>query len=119
MHLSQNYIQPVYFFKILYHVLKAVKIQLSCLHQKQAYQDPHSLLPYLTLCILGYFSCFSLCLPTSSKKFFFSKRSFRNTIRVSNGLGPDQDRRYVSPDLGPKFQTVCKSYQQITARKGF
>ena len=24
-----------------------------------------------------------------------------NTIRVSNGLGPDQDRRSVGPDLGP------------------
>ena len=31
----------------------------------------------------------------------FSKDSFRNTIRVSNGLDPDQDRRSVSPDLGP------------------
>ena len=31
----------------------------------------------------------------------FSKNSFRNTIRVSNGLDPDQDRRFVIPDLGP------------------
>ena len=41
----------------------------------------------------------------SSADFFhnlpFSKHSFRNTIRVSNGLDPDQDRRSVSPDLGP------------------
>ena len=29
------------------------------------------------------------------------KNSFRNTIRVSNGLDPDQDRRYVGPELGP------------------
>ena len=28
-------------------------------------------------------------------------KSFRNTIRVSNGLDPDQDRRSVGPDLGP------------------
>ena len=34
-------------------------------------------------------------------KSTFSKNSFRNTIRVSNGLDPDQDRRSVGPDLGP------------------
>ena len=32
---------------------------------------------------------------------FVFNHSFRNTIRVSNGLNPDQDRRFVSPDLGP------------------
>ena len=41
----------------------------------------------------------------SSADFFqnllFSKNSFRNTISVSNGLDPDQDRHFVSPDLGP------------------
>ena len=31
---------------------------------------------------------------------FIQKCSFRNTIRVSNGLDPDQDRDSVSPDLG-------------------
>ena len=31
--------------------------------------------------------------------FFFN--SLRNTIRVSNGLDPDQDQHYVGPDLGP------------------
>ena len=29
----------------------------------------------------------------------FRKQSFRNTIRVSNSLDPDQARRYVGPDL--------------------
>ena len=29
------------------------------------------------------------------------EKSFRNTIRVSNGLDPDQDRQNVGPDLGP------------------
>ena len=32
---------------------------------------------------------------------FFSKFSFRNTIRVSKGLDPDQVLHFVSPDLGP------------------
>ena len=35
------------------------------------------------------------------KKITFSKNSFKNTIRVSNGLDPDQDRHSVGPDLGP------------------
>ena len=30
-----------------------------------------------------------------------SRNSFRNTIRVSNGLDPDQDRQNVDPDLCP------------------
>ena len=33
-------------------------------------------------------------------KLTFLKKSFRNTIRVSNGLDPDQDHS-VGPDLGP------------------
>ena len=43
----------------------------------------------------------------SSTDFFqikvtFSKISFGSTIRVSNGLDPDQDRFSVSPNMGPK-----------------
>ena len=30
-----------------------------------------------------------------SSKFTFSKHTFRNTIRVSNGLDLDKDRRFV------------------------
>ena len=41
----------------------------------------------------------------SSADFFskstFLKNSFRNTIRVSNSLDPDQARPFVGPDLGP------------------
>ena len=41
----------------------------------------------------------------SSAEFFsklpFQKNSFRNTIRVSNGLDRDQERHSVCPDLGP------------------
>ena len=32
-------------------------------------------------------------------KLTFSKNNFRNTIRVSNSLDPDQDRHSVGPDL--------------------
>ena len=31
----------------------------------------------------------------------FQKRSFMNTIRVSNSLDPDQAQHFVGPDLGP------------------
>ena len=34
---------------------------------------------------------------------FKLKTSFRNTIRVSNSLDPDQARRFVGPDLGPNY----------------
>ena len=38
---------------------------------------------------------------------FFQKQSFRNAIRMSKGLDPDQDRRFVRPDLGPNsLQTL-------------
>ena len=32
-------------------------------------------------------------------KSTFAKNSFRNTIRVSNSLDPDQARHYAGPDL--------------------
>ena len=33
----------------------------------------------------------------------FSKNSFRNTIRGSNSLDPDQVRHFVGPDLGLNY----------------
>ena len=56
----------------------------------------------LTLCPLGNFLCFFCNLLSFFKKKMLSKNSFRNTIRVSNSLDPDQDRRFVHPDLGLK-----------------
>ena len=51
------------------------------------------------LSILGNFSCcYHLIF---FFKLAFSKKSFRNTIRVSNSLDPDQDRLNVGPGLGP------------------
>ena len=55
----------------------------------------------LTLYMLGNFSCFCFHLLTFFSKLTFSKASFRNTIRVSNSLDPDQDQHIVGPDLGP------------------
>ena len=42
-------------------------------------------------------------------RIIFSKNSFRNTIRVSNSLDPDQDRHSVGPDLGPN------SFERLSA----
>ena len=53
----------------------------------------------LTFCMLGTFSFFLS--PADFSKSSFLKNSFRNTIRVSNSLDPDQARHTVGPDLGP------------------
>ena len=51
--------------------------------------------------MLGNFALFLLSSADFFSKLNFSKNSFRNTIKVSNSLDPDQDRPYVGPDLGP------------------
>ena len=55
---------------------------------------------FLKLCMLGKFS--KILLPPADffLKQTFSKNYFRNTIRVSNCLDPDQARRYAWPYLG-------------------
>ena len=41
------------------------------------------------------------------------KGSFRNAIRVSNGLDPDQDRHSVDPHLGPNFLQILSADDKI------
>ena len=36
-------------------------------------------------------------------KLTFSKKSFKNTIRVSNSLDPDKARQFVRLTLGPNY----------------
>ena len=55
----------------------------------------------LILCLLGIFSFFLFCRLLFLPNQLFRKNSFRNTIRVSNSLNPDQARQNVGPDLGP------------------
>ena len=59
-----------------------------------------------TLCMLGNCSCyFVICVFFQNQ--LSRKNYFRNTIRVSNSLDPDQARPYVGPDQGPKcFQRL-------------
>ena len=54
---------------------------------------------------------FVFCFFFFFSKSTFSKNYFKNTIRVSNRLDPDQARHYFGPDLD---KTVSKSYQQTT-----
>ena len=48
----------------------------------------------LTLCMLGNFACF-FCRLQIFLKLTFSKKYFRNTIRVSNSLDPDQAQHFA------------------------
>ena len=48
-----------------------------------------------------FLSLFCRLLIFFSKSTFSKKKSFMNTIRVSNSVDPDQARRFVGPDLGP------------------
>ena len=76
------------------------------------------------ICLLGNFANF-----LSSADFFLLQKSpffiklFRNTIRVSNSLDPDQARHFVGPDLDPKcLQSLSAddtSRQRITCKNIF
>ena len=59
----------------------------------------HFILSILGLCLLDNFALF--CRLMLFSKSTFMKNYFRNTIRVSNSLEPDQARHFVGPDLGP------------------
>ena len=54
----------------------------------------------LTHCMLDNFAIFFLTYADFFSKSTFSKK-FRHTIRVSNGVDPDQARRFVGLDLSP------------------
>ena len=51
-------------------------------------------------CLMGNFACFFVFADLFSKSTFLNN-SFRNMIRVSNSLDPDQAQQNVGPDLGP------------------
>ena len=68
--------------------------------QSKSLQLKTNLFITLINCMLG--NCaffFVVCYFFSKLKF--SIKSFRNMIKVSNSLDPDQARRFVGPDLGP------------------
>ena len=62
-------------------------------------KTPGSAIRHATDCATG--PGIMLLLPSADllSKFFFSKYSFSNTIRVSNGLDPDQYPHSVDHDL--------------------
>ena len=54
----------------------------------------------------------------SSSADFFKINLFKNFFkehRVANGLGPDQDRHFVGPDLGPNCLQNCQQMTKVTA----
>ena len=69
--------------------------------------------------MLGNFFMLLLLSADFFSKLTFSKQSFRNTIRVSNCLDPDQDRLNVGPDLGPNClkRLSTDNKMHILARK--
>ena len=48
-------------------------------------------------------------------KIYFFKSSFRNTIKASKKLDPDQARCFVGPDLGPSYLQMLSA--DITSRQ--
>ena len=86
---------PVVFLSNLLAYCKLVRKMSNIVDQDEMLQNGH----LVTLCMLGNFSCFR-CRLLTFFKVIFSKDSFRNTIRVSNSLDPDQDRHSFDPDLG-------------------
>ena len=57
---------------------------------------PHKLRNRLTVCLLGIFSRFS---SLTFSSLSLQKTNKQKTIRVSNGLNREQDRRGSGPDL--------------------
>ena len=47
------------------------------------------------------------------QNYLFQKDFFRNTIRVTNGLDPAQDRHNVGPELGPNRLQRLSAYDNI------
>ena len=77
-------------------------------------------IPFKTLCMLGYFHDLFCPLLTLFKiVVFFSKKIFHNTTSVSNSLDPDQARRSVGPDLGPNCSQISsrQDYWPLTGEE--
>ena len=74
-------------------------------------------------CLTSLFACWVIVHVFVVILFFsnshFSEKIFRNTIRVSNGLDPDQDRHFVGPERGPNcLQSLSEDDKSRTlARK--
>ena len=54
-----------------------------------------------------------------SSKLTFSKNLTGNTIRVSNGLYPDQNRHFVGTELGPNYLQMLSADKEIVWNLGY
>ena len=61
------------------------------------YSGHHRRKWYIAVILFAYWVIFHAFLSSTD---FFQNQLFRNTIRASNSLDPDQDRHSVDPDLG-------------------
>ena len=88
------------------------------LAKKHSYIDIYATVMYLVSTFILYVTrilgIFVLFISSAELvfKLTFSNMSFRNRIRASNALDPDQDRPSVGPDLG--LNCLPKGYQQTT-----
>ena len=68
----------------------------------------------LSLSPAGYFfHAFFVVTADFFSKSTISKKSFRNTNRVTNSFDPDQARRFVGPDLVPNCLQMLSSRQRV------
>ena len=87
-------------------------------HNQQCSSAPQ-ILPvesYLTLCMLGNFSCFCCRLQTFFKINFFIN-FFQEHYQSVNGLYPDEDQHSFSPDLGPNCLQRLSAEDKVTTSK--
>ena len=56
---------------------------------------------FVSLTRFASWDIFHEFLSSAAAADLFQNQLFRNTIRVSNSLDPDQARHFVGPDLGP------------------
>ena len=70
-----------------------------------------------TLCTLNILETFVIICWLLIKINIF-KKNFRNTIRVSNGLYPDQNWRSVGIELGPNYLQILSADKERVGNLG-
>ena len=104
-----NYLKQMTSADDIFRCIFCVLEGLSC-RSNRDFQNrtAYGQLKLLSLRLLGNnFACFFLSSAIFFKNLLFLKNSFRNTIRVSNSLDPDQAQHFAGPDLGPNcFQRL-------------
>ena len=72
----------------------------------------------LCACWVFLYAFVVICRLFSELTVYKKEDKIRSTIRVSNGLDPDQDRRSVGPDLGPNCLQRLSAYDKRCSQQG-